>query len=58
MVKGFNVSYGGSGNATIAEGGVPAQVDFSLSLQEIEIQTAEDYAPVETPASKTSPAGS
>ena len=48
MVKGFNVSYGGAGNATIAEGGVPAQVDFALSLQEIEIQTAEDYAPVST----------
>ena len=32
MVKGFNVSYGGAGNATIAEGGVPAQVDFAIVI--------------------------
>lgn len=48
MIKGFNVSYGGEGNPTIAEGGVPAQVDIAMSLQEIEIQTAEDYSPEET----------
>ena len=49
MIKSFDVSY----SSTIAEGGVPAQVDIQISLQEIEIQTAEDYGAGDTTQGST-----
>jgi len=42
MITNISVDYGAGGNLAIMKGGAPAGVSISLSLMELEIQTAED----------------
>lgn len=43
MVSNFTVDYGAAGQVSIMKGGKPAGVQIQLSLQELSIQTAQDY---------------
>lgn len=43
MVTNFTVDYGAGGMMAILKGGKPAGVTLSLSMQELAIETAEDY---------------
>lgn len=43
MVQNFTVDYGAGGGVSIMKGGKPAGVSISLSLQELSIQTADEY---------------
>lgn len=43
MVTNFTVDYGAGGMMAILKGGKPAGVTISLSMQELAIETAEDY---------------
>ena len=43
MVSNFTVDYAGGGGLSIMKGGKPSGVNISLSLQELSIQTADDY---------------
>lgn len=52
MVTSFNVDYGAGGTLGIMQGGRPAGVNISISLQELQIQTANDYGAVSPAAAK------
>jgi hypothetical protein len=52
MVTSFNVDYGAGGTLGIMQGGRPAGVNISISLQELQIQTANDYGAVSPTAAK------
>lgn len=43
MVTNFTVEYGAGGTMALLKGGKPAGVTLSLSMQELAIETAEDY---------------
>ena len=43
MVTNMTVDYGAGGNLAIMAGGVPAGVSISITLQELQIETAHDY---------------
>jgi len=43
MVTNMTVDYGAGGNLAIMAGGVPAGVTISITLQELQIETAHDY---------------
>jgi len=43
MVTNFTVEYGAGGTMALLKGGKPAGVTISLSMQELAIETAEDY---------------
>lgn len=43
MVRNFSVDYAGGGTMAIMKGGKPAGVTLSLQMQELQIETAEDY---------------
>jgi len=43
IVSDFGVDYGAGGGVSIMKGGKPAGVNLSLTLQELEIHTSEDY---------------
>jgi len=44
MVTNMTVDYGAGGNLAIMKGGKPAGVSISLQLQELQIETADDYS--------------
>ena len=46
MVTSMTVDYGAGGNLAIMQGGRPAGVNISLSFQELQIETANDYGAV------------
>lgn len=46
MVTSMTVDYGAGGNLAIMQGGRPAGVTISLSFQELQIETANDYGAV------------
>ena len=52
MVTSFNVDYGAGGTLGIMQGGRPAGVNISISLQELQIQTANDYGAASPAAAK------
>lgn len=43
MITNFTVEYGAGGTMALLKGGKPAGVTLSLSMQELAIETAEDY---------------
>ena len=43
MVTSMTVDYGAGGNLAIMQGGRPAGVNIAITLQELQIETAEDY---------------
>jgi len=43
MCGGIDINYAHNGGVAIAKGGVPMGISISMSFQELEIQTAEDY---------------
>jgi len=45
MISNFNVNYVGGGEIAFLEGGKPAVVKISMTMQEMEIWTREDYGP-------------
>jgi hypothetical protein len=51
MVTNFTVDYGAGGTLGIMQGGRPAGVNISISLQELQIETANDYGATSPPAS-------
>jgi hypothetical protein len=54
MVSNVSVNYSGGGGITaIAKGGVPAAVELSMSFQELDIETADDYEDAVTPPETT-----
>lgn len=51
MVSNVSVNYSGGGGITaIAKGGVPAAVELSMSFQEMDIETADDYEDAPRPS--------
>ena len=44
MISQFEVNYSGAGMPAFVEGGKPAVITMSMTLTEIDIHTAEDYA--------------
>ena len=52
MVTSFNVDYGAGGTLGIMQGGRPAGVNIAISLQELQIETANDYGAVSPSAAK------
>jgi hypothetical protein len=52
MVTSLNVDYGAGGTLGIMQGGRPAGVNISISLQELQIETANDYGAVSPSAAK------
>lgn len=44
MITNFTVDYGAGGTLGIMQGGRPAGVNISISLQELQIETANDYS--------------
>lgn len=50
MVTSMTVDYAAGGNMGIMQGGRPAGVNISISLQELQIETANDYGAVSPPA--------
>lgn len=50
MVTNMTVDYAAGGNMGIMQGGRPAGVNISISLQELQIETANDYGAVSPPA--------
>ena len=55
MITSFNVDYGAGGTLGIMQGGRPAGVNISISLQELQIETANDYGAVSPTAAKSFP---
>ena len=43
MVTTMSVDYGAGGGVSMMKGGKPAGVTLTMSLQELQIETAEDY---------------
>jgi len=43
LVRSIDVEYGGGGLISIMKGGKPASVNLSITMQELEIQTADEY---------------
>ena len=46
MVTSMTVDYGAGGNLAIMQGGRPAGVNISITLQELQIETANDYGAI------------
>ena len=52
MATNMSVDYGAAGQVAIMKGGKPAGVQISLSLQELSMQTAEDYGEESEPETR------
>jgi c-di-GMP-binding flagellar brake protein YcgR len=46
MVKSVTVDYGAGGTLAVMKGGRPAGVNIQITLQELQIETANDYGAV------------
>jgi hypothetical protein len=55
MITSFNVDYGAGGTLGIMQGGRPAGVNIAISLQELQIETANDYGALSPDAAKGIP---
>jgi hypothetical protein len=55
MVTTMSVDYGAGGGVSMMKGGKPAGVTLTMSLQELQIETAEDYGAASADAQDTPP---